>query len=330
MDSIFWYTITFIILSALMGALFNARTRDRCLKDFKNFTVTIEEIDGDLAWGDLLVYSTGLELHYHSPHHDADGHNETTYIIYKDQYATIQGIYRYYDQLSEASQKDREKSIRKSYHPNPVRRMFRSLRNILNTFKDSIFQSIGVIVGQAQKSNPQSTLLQSQDKRITSISQDLIKITANAYEPILEKYIGKKVVLDVRKGETEIEYAGILKEYTNEFIEILDIDQKVTTTVEVAGPDKLNIEDYQVVISKDGPKFIIENQGAKTLFIRKIEAGDFSKELNVVCNPFAVADFYLEKPIEEIVKIYFEVVRKMDVIIPRKYCLVRHGGEMEV
>jgi len=56
----------------------------------------------------------------------------------------------------------------------------RSFRNLLNTFKDSIFQSIGLVVGQAQKTNPKSTLLKSQNKRITAISHDLIKISANA------------------------------------------------------------------------------------------------------------------------------------------------------
>lgn len=249
MDNIFWYTILFIFLSAVTGAFFNSRMKDRCLKDFRNFNVTLEEIDGGQAQGNLVVYSTGLEFEYPAPQIDQSGHIETSYIIYKDQYATIQGIYRYFDRLSEKSQKQREKSIRTSYHPNIFRRMFRSLRNILNTFKDSILQSVGLIVGQAQKLHPKSTLLQSQNKRITSLSQEIIHISANAYEPILEKYIGKKVVLDVRQGEQDLEYAGILKEYTYDFIELLDIDRKESRSVEMA-LGRLPLENDAITISR--------------------------------------------------------------------------------
>lgn len=328
MDIIFWYTLLFIFLSALVGTFLNSRARDRCLLDLKGFHVTLEEIDGDLAWGRLNVYSTGIELEYLSAHHDNDGHVESSYIIYKDQYATIQGIYRYHDELSEASQKIRQKSIQKSYHPNIFKRLFRSMRNILNTFKDSIFQSVGVIIGQAQKANPKSTLLKTQDKQITAISKEIIQVSANAYEPILEKYIGKKVVLDVRKGDKEIEYYGILKEYTNNFIEILDIEQTEDKTVEVADEHKLTQNDHGIIITRDGLKFSIENKGNKILFIKQIVAENFQKKLNIICNPESVADFYTESQIKAKITIHFKVVRKMDVIIPRKYCLVRHSGEM--
>lgn len=327
MDLIFWYTILFIFLSAVTGAFLNSRIKDRCLKDFRNFQVTLEEIDGDQARGDLVVYSTGLELIYPAPIRDLSGYIETSYIIYKDQFTTIQGIYRYFDQLSAKSQKQREKSIRNSYHPNIFRRMLRSLRNILNTFKDSLMQSVGLIVGQAQKTHPKSTLLQSQNKRITSLSQEIINVSANAYEPILEKYIGKKVVLDVRKGEQDIEYAGILKEYTHDFIELLDIDQREARTVEMPEA-KLPLENDALRFSHNGPKFSVENQEPNTLVIQKIETENRLQEMEIVCPPFTLTDFSLEKPITSGVKIHFERLRKMDVIIPRKYCLVRHGGEV--
>lgn len=327
MDLIFWYTIIFIFLSAVTGAFFNSRLKDRCLKDFRNFQVTLEEIDGDQVRGDLVVYSTGLEFIYPTPIVDLFGHVETSYILYKDQFATIQGIYRFFDQLSEKSQKQRARSIRNSYHPYIFRRLLRTLRNVLNTFKDSILQSVGLIVGQAQKTHPKSTLLQSQDKRITSLSQEIINISANAYEPILEKYIGKKVVLDVRKGEQDLEYAGILKEYTHDFIELLDIDQRESRTVAMPGT-QLSLENDAVRMMHTGQKFIVENQWPNTLVIQKIEAENLAQDLKAVCPPFSVTDFSLEAPLTSEIKIQLEIVRKMDVIIPRKYCLVRHGGEV--
>jgi hypothetical protein len=47
-----------------------------------------------------------------------------------------------------------------------------------------------------------------------------------SYEPILERYIGRKVVLTITGGETKEEYSGILKDYTIEFLTVLDADYK--------------------------------------------------------------------------------------------------------
>jgi hypothetical protein len=43
----------------------------------------------------------------------------------------------------------------------------------------------------------------------------------------LEKYIGHKVVLELVKGEKIYEYSGVLKEYTADFIEIMDVSYKL-------------------------------------------------------------------------------------------------------
>jgi len=329
MDSLFWYTLLFIFISALVGTFLNSRQKDRCLIDFEKFQVTIEETDGDLAWGTLNVYFTGIEVQYPSPQRDNDGHIECSYIIYKEQYSSIQGIYRYHDALSEKNQKAREISIRKTYHPHPFRRLRRHLRNILNTFKDSILQSIGLIVGQAQKANPKSTILKTQDKRITSLTQDIIQVTANAYEPILEKYIGKRVVLDVNKGGQEIEHSGILKEYTYEFIEVLDIMSKERKALELNPESDQILRDFGMQVTREDLHFIIENRGSIPMYLRGLESPTFHKDLNVICTPGATVDFCIEKEIRDKITLSFEIARRMDAIIPRSHCLVRHSGECE-
>jgi hypothetical protein len=44
---------------------------------------------------------------------------------------------------------------------------------------------------------------------------------------LLERYIGHKVVLEMVKGDRILEYCGVLKEYTAEFIEIMDVNYAV-------------------------------------------------------------------------------------------------------
>ena len=45
-----------------------------------------------------------------------------------------------------------------------------------------------------------------------------------SYEPLLERYIGHRVILEVLKGDAVIKYAGVLKDYTAEFIEVMDVN----------------------------------------------------------------------------------------------------------
>ena len=44
---------------------------------------------------------------------------------------------------------------------------------------------------------------------------------------LLERYIGKRIVLEISKGDRIHEFPGVLKDYTSEFIEVLDVDYKV-------------------------------------------------------------------------------------------------------
>ena len=67
-------TIIFIILATAVGAFIRRRKRDKCLKDFGNNMVTLEETSGKTIWGRLRVENTGLEFVYKTKHEDEQGH----------------------------------------------------------------------------------------------------------------------------------------------------------------------------------------------------------------------------------------------------------------
>ena len=327
MDTIFWYTLLFIFLSALVGAFLNSRAKDHCLRDFDGFRVTLEESDGDRIWGELVVFSTGLELEYTAAHQDTDGHIETSYILYKEQYPTIQAIYRYQDELPPEMARQRELSIQHTYHPGTFRRLGRNVRNIFNTFKDSIFQSIGLMVGQAQKMNPKSTLLKTQNKQITSISQDIVSISANAYEPILEKYIGRNVVLEYQYSGEVYECFGILKEYTNEFIELLNIERLDKMDFE-AVEDRFVAVNQNLEVKRNGADFQIKNKGSLPVFLKDISSGEMSQLLALIIEPGSSVDFSFAGVTESMTAFTVSAVRQADVIMPRKLSLIRHGADI--
>ena len=56
------------------------------------------------------------------------------------------------------------------------------------------------------------------------MKNELIGSVETSYEPLLERYIGHLVVLEMVKNDKVIELPGVLKDYTSEFIELMDVD----------------------------------------------------------------------------------------------------------
>jgi hypothetical protein len=220
----FLLTIIFIVVSTLVAAFIRRIKRDKCLKDFARDLVTLEEIDGDLIRGVLGVENTGLEFVYPAKATNEHGSEETSYILYKHEYANILALIRYHDELSEAGKNQRQKELKRTYHPNFMRRFGRSLQNVFKTIRDSVMEVVNLLMSHAKKVTPAGGVLTSQDKYVSRMKQDLMGTAGTSYEPLLEKYIGHKVVLDLIKGGKICKLWGVLKDYTAEFIEIMDVD----------------------------------------------------------------------------------------------------------
>lgn len=220
-------TIIFIVLVALVGAFVRRRKRDKCLNDFSKNMVTLEETDGKRSWGKLRVENTGLELIYAARQEDEQGHEEASYILYKFEYPKIQALVRYHDELSEVHKKAREKELKRTYHPGLFRRLRRWMMNVFKTVRDSVMEVLNIAMTAARKASPAAGVLTSQDKYVSQMKEELMGSVGTSYEPLLERYIGHKVVLELIRGDKIFEYCGVLKEYTADFIEIMDVNYKV-------------------------------------------------------------------------------------------------------
>jgi len=68
-----------------------------------------------------------------------------------------------------------------------------------------------------------------------------------SYEPLLEKYMGRKVVLELIKGDKLLEYCGVLKDYTAEFVEIMDVNYKEKQDAQPRIADRVAFRKYGLV-----------------------------------------------------------------------------------
>jgi len=245
-DSATALTIIFIILAAGIGAFVRKRSRDKCLRDFERNMVTLEQKSGKTIWGKLRVENTGLEFVYPEKHIDDEGHDETSYILYKYEYPDIAVVIRFHDELSEQNKRARDKELKRTYHPGPWRRLKRRILNVFRTVRDSVVEIINLLISQAKKATPAGKVLSSQDKYVSQMKQELMASAGTSFEPLLERYIGHKVVLEMAKGDKMFEYCGVLKEYTAEFIEIMDVNYAAkpglpTRTADLVVPRKYGL-----------------------------------------------------------------------------------------
>ena len=240
-------TIIFIILATAVGAFVRKRSRDKCLKDFSRNMVTLEETSGKAIWGTLRAENTGLEFVYPEKHRDEEGHDETSYILYKYEYPNIAALIRYHDELSESNKKEREKELKRTYHPTLLRRLKRKIQNVFKTVRDSVMEVVNLLISQAKKATPAGAVLTSQDKYVSQMKQELMGSVGTSFEPLLERYIGRKVVLELIKGDKIFECCGVLKEYTAEFIEVMDVDYKVKDDQPARKADLVVLRKYGVV-----------------------------------------------------------------------------------
>jgi hypothetical protein len=247
LDNAFFITVMFIGLSTFVGMIIKKLHRDKCLKDFAGYMVTLEGNDGKDVWGKLRVENTGIELAYPEKQTDTDGHLEASYIVYKFEFPNIAAFVRYHDGLSEKSKKKRLRDLDRTYHPGLIRRARRKTQNFFKTIRDAMVEIMNLLISKAKKTGPAAGTLASQDKYVTQMKKELIGSVGTSYEPLLERYIGHKVVLEVIKGDRILECAGVLKDYTAELIEVMDVDYKKTEDAPIRKADLVVLRKLGIV-----------------------------------------------------------------------------------
>ena len=319
-DTSLLYTVALIFLATLIGSYFRSRRKDPCLASFEDFQVTIERTDDKVAWGVLEVESTGLELIYQDNVQDVK-HIESSYILYSQEYKDIQVIYRFADQLTPENKRRRERDIRRSFHPGLVERSKRGLRRFIGTASESINEVIGVLVGRAKKSAGHY-INDGNEKSLSRLGQNLIGHAGGVFDPLLERLIGHKMVVEVMEGEEVHEHVGIFKNYSPDFLEILDVQFPHKQAVPL-GQDS---QDSSLRVSLDGGKLTAANPGEQPILIQSLNLGKEEKLLNVVVDAGESVELFVEGALETAV-LHVRVVRELDMIVPRTRALVRHRAE---
>jgi hypothetical protein len=356
-STIFYLTLLFIFLTAIVTTLVTRYSRDKCLKLFHRYHVTLERGRGSTTWGKLKVFSSGVELLYDHPYTDIRGHRKTSTMLYQaDLDNNVLCLLRHHEELSDKQQALREKQVRRTFNPGPQRRAWRSIRNIFNALKDGFNAAFGAIVSQVSRMNPGSAVLTTQANQVTQIGQTLLNKFGNAFEPLLEQYIGRPVIIDIadaiNPNNVSNQFTGYLADYTQQWLAVFNVEHVACEKVRLKLPELPEgqpaaalpplppppgigapppvlppplVAEQGFEVRLDRLRFKILNTRQQTMVIRRLEREGFEPvEFGAAIPPSGTFDMAARDGRGGTLVI--DLVDTIDVIAPRKFATVRHAG----
>jgi len=327
LDNPFALALTVVFVVALVGAFVAARKRDRCLKTFRRHPVTVQEQAGRRIWGLLKVFSKGLELVYESP---LERPSKNSFLIYEAELGRILSIHRFVDRLDEKARRRRRRQTRRMADPPLRTRVARWARNIVNTFRDAIVSAMGMSLQQAAKTSP-SPALKAQGGQVGAVGTMLVGETANAYEPMIEQYIGRPVILEAvnpaDESKSVLEYHGYLGEYSARFILLVNVRHRFHETVPLGATAKFLEGALEVRADKDTVR--VRNGSAVQVIVEGVRAGDVCHDIDTRIEPGETGETAVPQEAADAdgAAVAVSWQREFDLLVPRSVGVIRHASE---
>ena len=324
--------IGLIFLTAIIGAFVAMRSRDRCMKKFGGFAVTVVEQTGRSIWGTLRVFSKGLEVIFSDPFTDDGWRYKESFLYYQGELGRLLRVTRYVDEMTDSAQEQRRaKQLHVMARPGPMTRAGRKFRNFANTFRDALVQSFGVAMTEVQKSS-KSQALKTGGKDVNKIGKTLIGEAGNAYEPMLEQYFGREVIAETVNpadaSKTVVEIGGFLGEYSADHL--LLVDCRETIHDEITLPeDRHKLLAQQLRASATGDRLTVYHTGLFAARVTAVSWGEATHAMDVTLAPGEETTLALpaEPPAGETLHIAICAERTFDVILPRAIAAIRHRSQ---
>ncbi len=322
-DASLLVTLALIFAATLVGSYLRARRRDPCLASFEGYHVTLQLADGKSVWGELKVEPTGLEIFYRQAVRD-DHHLESSYLLYAEEFPQIRAIFRFVDELSPENRERRAQDLRRSFRPNLWERAKREVRKFLNTARDSMGEVIGLLLGRVRKPAGRY-ITDTGENYLKKLGTTVIGYAGNNYDPLLERLIGSKVVVEVLEGNELHEHVGIFKHYSGDFLEILDVQYPFPQVVTVGAN---GCEETEILQVERLPQALrVHNVTGHPLLLRRLVADDGQEVLvSAVVDAGERATVPLPDGFQS-GRLEVRRIRELDMLMPRSRCVIRHRAE---
>lgn len=232
----FWIPMILVFVAATIAAIATRRKRDRCLKYLNFDRVLILLNSKKWLWGRLSVFPKTMELTYEKV--EPDG--KASYVLYQSEIDEINKIIQPMPDEGTPEYDAWKKEVERIANPSMARRSKRYVWNAFNTLRDAVSQALSLLMGTL-KSKTALGKIATADKKAGEIGNTLISSIPNAYEPVLEKYLGKTVVVEMLEGDEVIEFNGLLQEYSGTYLLLRNVSLKPDVDIGRPLPDHFDI-----------------------------------------------------------------------------------------
>lgn len=322
--------IAFVFLATVVTILIKNRRRDKCLKLLDDYHVNYITTAGKTIWGDLIVYTNGLEMVFDAPYRNSLGMLKTSAIIYQKDLENALVLCRSEQGLPDHEIRARRKQVDRCLNPGLIRKGWRWIRNLFNSLSDAFSKAFSMVVAHVLKTKPAAGAIAGQQSQVDTIGQTILGAVGNAYEPILERHIGKPVILELASpadpDKKPMEIHGYLAEYSNTHLAVFNLDHEPVETIELeltesheADRVKVDLTDKSVAITNTGPKLLL---------VRSLVAGEHEYKLSVAVTRGSTMT--LRREGDGPVKLVMERTEHIDIVCPRTQAGVHFGSDPQV
>ena len=247
----FWLPLLFLFASALLGTILKRRAKDHCLKKFEGHYTILPSLSGEMNQGILSVYAQGIQLLYPQKIKKDIGMIDS-FVLHPAEIEKIPYLIRPAPDPETRAGFKWSQEMHRILQPNFLQKSQRLILTFYNMLKDAFGQAAKAIIGALSKDTSISKVKDS-NKRIEEVRSGLTELVPNAWEPILEKYRGRRVVIE-RKGADGMVYeSGVLEDYSSKYLLLREVHLK----------ERALLEKIELINEK-------KNFGLDMLFSRKI------------------------------------------------------------
>ncbi len=325
-DDLVWLAVLFIFLAAIASVFVRRLRKDKCLALLNDHHVTYLNEAGKPLWGDLRVSSQGLQLVYDAPYTTSRGLVKTSCLLYPGELSGCVAICRSVRGLTDQELEQREFQVQRSFDPDLSRRLLRRMRNLVNVVRDAISKTIGLFVGALSRGRAMAEVVQSQRGEVDELGKTLIGLVANAYEPMLERHIGRPVVLELKNPDAAdaptSEFPGYLVDYTEDFVAIFSVDQEPEERIELETSQSIEREGLALELSEKRVRLTCT--GSDALVVQRLGSVGTMRDLGVTLIPGCTLD--VPRRHGKAVRLEGERTRRIDLVCPRSRALVRFAS----
>lgn len=319
MDLSLFITVGLIFLVTSVAGYLRSRITDRCLRSFHRFNVTLQKTDGKRVWGRMELSAGGIEFTF--PQRAGSDATKASYLLYVGEYKLIESILRHADRLTDAERRLRDADIARSFHPGPLRMLARRLRNFLGSATDSLRDVLALVLGRVQKMQDRYVAAEG-TSTLTKLGGSVLTEVSSAHDPLLERHIGQRVVVEVIEDDEIHEHAGIFKEYSATFLHLLDVEYPHTWTLEAA--DGETVESAKVTVGCDAAALRVTNGGDRPVLIVSLAVAEAERAVDALVEPGGTISL---PAVAGRIRLQLQTVRDLDMIVPRSRSTVRHRAE---